>query len=126
MTEFNETRFAARIRPLLNRAATLDATTRERLRAARERALAAHRLETQMMAELALAGARGGGLRGLSLKVLAAALVVGLASAALWNWQQQRLAEVEEIDALLLADDLPLDAYLDRGFQAWLKKQATR
>ncbi|MGH8724065.1 MAG: DUF3619 family protein, partial [Burkholderiales bacterium] len=40
-------------------------------------------------------------------------------------WQQnQRAAELEEIDSLLLADDLPIDAYLDRGFQSWLKKRA--
>jgi hypothetical protein len=25
---------------------------------------------------------------------------------------------------MLLTDDLPIDAYLDRGFQNWLKKQA--
>jgi hypothetical protein len=31
---------------------------------------------------------------------------------------------VEEIDSLLLTDDLPIDAYLDRGFQNWLKKRA--
>jgi hypothetical protein len=37
-----------------------------------------------------------------------------------------RGAEVEEIDALLLADDLPLDAYLDKGFEAWLKKRSVR
>jgi hypothetical protein len=43
------------------------------------------------------------------------------------HWQQtQRLAEIEEIDAELLTDDLPIDAYLDRGFEAWLKKRAAR
>jgi hypothetical protein len=29
-----------------------------------------------------------------------------------------------EIDTQLLTDDLPIDAYLDRGFQTWLKKRA--
>ena len=44
---------------------------------------------------------------------------------ALYTWQQnQRAAEIEEVDALLLTDDLPIDAYLDRGFQNWLKKRA--
>jgi len=42
-----------------------------------------------------------------------------------YSWQQkQRAAEVEEIDALLLTDELPIDAYLDRGFQNYLKKTA--
>ncbi len=31
-------------------------------------------------------------------------------------------ADVEELDAQLLTGDLPIDAYLDRGFEAWLKK----
>ena len=30
-------------------------------------------------------------------------------------------AKAEEIDAMLLSSELPIDAYLDRGFQAWLK-----
>jgi hypothetical protein len=44
---------------------------------------------------------------------------------AIYSWEQsQRAAELEEIDAQLLTDDLPIDAYLDRGFQSWLKKRA--
>ncbi len=47
-----------------------------------------------------------------------------IAVAAVYIWQQhQRIAELEEIDSQLLADDLPPDAYLDRGFQNWLKKR---
>jgi len=43
----------------------------------------------------------------------------------LYAWQQNRVvADIEEIDAQLLTDDLPLDAYLDRNFQNWLKKRA--
>jgi len=53
----------------------------------------------------------------------AAALIVAVAG--IYNWQEkQRLAEVVEIDSQLLTDDLPIDAYLDRGFQNWLKKRA--
>jgi len=51
-----------------------------------------------------------------------ALLVAGLAGIYAWQ-QNQTLAEIEEIDALLLTDELPLDAYLDRGFQDWLKKR---
>jgi hypothetical protein len=44
---------------------------------------------------------------------------------AVYAWEQnRRAAELEEIDAQLLTDDLPIDAYLDRGFQNWLKKRA--
>ena len=65
-----------------------------------------------------------GGWGGLALRVLLPlALLVG--GGAIYTWQQnQRAAEIEEIDAQLLTDDLPIDAYLDRGFQNWLKKRA--
>ena len=44
---------------------------------------------------------------------------------AIYQWQQnQRAAEVEEIDSMLLTDDLPIDAYLDRNFQNWLMRRA--
>ena len=47
------------------------------------------------------------------------------AAAGVYTWQQnQRIAELEEIDSQLLTDDLPIDAYLDRGFQNWLKKRS--
>lgn len=32
-------------------------------------------------------------------------------------------SEVIEIDSALLTDDLPIDAYLDRGFAAWVAHQ---
>ncbi|HEX5126856.1 MAG TPA: DUF3619 family protein [Rhodocyclaceae bacterium] len=42
-------------------------------------------------------------------------------------WQSlQRAADLEEVDSALLADDLPISAYLDRGFDAWLKNSAQR
>jgi uncharacterized iron-regulated membrane protein len=65
-----------------------------------------------------------GGWGGLALRVLLPlALLVG-SGAAIYTWQQnQRAAELEEIDSQLLTDDLPIDAYLDRGFQNWLKKR---
>ena len=37
-----------------------------------------------------------------------------------WHTVQQ-VHEFEEIDLHLLASDLPIDAYLDRGFQNWLR-----
>ena len=50
---------------------------------------------------------------------------LAIAAAAIYTWQQnQRVAEIVDIDSALLTDDLPIDAYLDRGFQNWLKKRA--
>jgi hypothetical protein len=129
----DEIRFSNKIRQALNEGARLEgprgAAIAERLRAARERALEARRAPA-VEGMAALAGMRSGGfsagfggLGGFSLRVLlpTALLVAGLA--AIYSWQQdQRAADIEELDAQLLTDDLPIDAYLDRGFEAWLKK----
>jgi hypothetical protein len=124
----NELNFANRIRQALNkRAADISPVTLERLRAAREQALS-HQKAPQPERAVALAGHAPGierGWGGFSLRWLlpAAVLVVGLST--LYVWQQSfRVAEVEDVDARLLTDDLPIDAYLDKGFQAWLKKRA--
>jgi hypothetical protein len=36
--------------------------------------------------------------------------------------QEQRIAELAELDAAMLSDELPLSAYLDHGFNAYLTK----
>ena len=65
-----------------------------------------------------------GGWGGLSLRLIVPVIALAIGIAAIYTWQQnQRAAEVEEIDAQLLTGDLPIDAYLDRGFQSWLKKR---
>jgi hypothetical protein len=127
-----ELRFANKLRQALNESARLDgprgAALAERLRAARERALDARRTAREPAFAWAGAGGTGviggfGGVGGFSLRVLlpTALLVAGLF--AIYSGQQeQRAADIEELDAQLLTDDLPLDAYLDRGFEAWLKK----
>lgn len=51
--------------------------------------------------------------------VLVTALVMSLM--AMTYWQQQENGNTGEIDTLLLADDLPPHAYLDKRFEAWLK-----
>jgi len=41
-------------------------------------------------------------------------------------WKVEAEARIDAYDAGLLTDDLPIDAYLDRGFEAWLKKRSAR
>jgi hypothetical protein len=123
----NEPQFGNKIRQVLNQGTQLDGKTLSRLRLAREKAL-----RQQLVAKPAHGFAwvdnvvgDFGGVGGFSLRVLLpmAVLIGGLL--AISGWQQNlRVAEVEEIDALLLSDDLPLDAYLDKGFEAWLKKRS--
>lgn len=122
----NEAQFGNRMRQVLNQGLRLDERAAARLRAAREAALARHRPGPAGALEWAdnVLG-RAGGLRDLSLRVLLPAAALVLAAAMVYTWQQNRIAaEIEEIDAELLTDELPIDAYLDRGFQNWLKKRA--
>ena len=112
------------LRQLLNQGTPVRAEVAERLKQARELALARQRPEPAPV--IAWAGNVVGdvGWGGLALRVLIPLAVLVASGAALYTWQQnQRAAELEEIDSLLLTDDLPIDAYLDRGFQSWLKKR---
>ena len=121
----NEDQFGSQVQHRLSQAIELPAGAAERLRAAREQALARQRPEPApalLWADHVLGSL--GGWSGLWLRVLlpAALLIAGLIG--VYSWQQsQTLAEIEEIDAMLLTDELPIDAYLDRGFQEWLKKR---
>lgn len=121
----NEMQFGHRIRQLLTQGTKVRPDVARRLAAARMRALERQRAEVAGLAWADNIVGRMGGWGGFALRVLLPiALLVG-SGAALYGWQQNRLAaEVEEIDAQLLTDDLPIDAYLDRGFQNWLKKRA--
>ena len=112
------------LRQLLNQGTTVKPEIAERLRQARELALGRQRAEPAPVVAWAdnVVGDLGWG--GVALRVLLPLALLVASGATLYNWQQNRLAaEVEEIDSLLLTDDLPIDAYLDRGFQNWLKKR---
>jgi hypothetical protein len=121
----NEMHFGNKVRHILNQGLGLDAAKLERLAAARRLALEHQRPEPAPA--LAWAGnvvGRLGGWTGVSLRLVAPVVALAIGITAIYTWQQnQRAAEVEELDTLLLTDDLPIDAYLDRGFQNWLKKR---
>jgi hypothetical protein len=50
------------------------------------------------------------------------AMVVGLVG-VYQHEREQRVAELAELDAAVLSDDLPLTAYIDHGFNAYLAQQ---
>jgi hypothetical protein len=122
----NEMQFGHKVRQVLNQGLELEARKAQRLKAAREAALARQRPEpAPVLAWADNVAGRFGGWSGLALYAVVplALLVFGFAGA--YGWQQKhRIAQLEEIDAQLLTDDLPIDAYLDRGFQNWLKYRA--
>jgi len=116
----DEIKFANKIRQALNEGSHLhgDRGTHiaERLRVARERALTRHKVAR----EPSLAWARGSaaavvggfaGAGGFSLRLLLATALLAAGLVAIYSGQQdQRLADVEELDTMLLTDDLPIDA----------------
>ncbi len=123
----NEQQIAYRIKQLLNRGLDLDAGKLARLKESRERALACQHVESRVPI-LAWAGnaiGRSGGPSTLIPRLLLpmAVLILGLIAINQWR-DNQVAAEIEEIDAAVLTGDLPLDAYLDKGFDAWLKRSS--
>jgi len=123
----NELHFAFKVRQHLNRELhELAPSTHARLHAARVRALARQKVAAHQSL-LATAGSfvqeHSEGLR-LRQILVALAVVVGVASYAYWQ-ADRSIAELEVIDSALLADDLPIAAFTDRGFDAWLKSSAS-
>ena len=121
----NEQQFAERIRQALNQGTEVRPDVSARLARARELALQRHRPEPAT--GLAWADNVAGSLGGWSsvwVRVLGPLLALAVGIAAVYGWQEKQLAaEIEELDAMLLTDELPLDAYLDRNFQNWLKNR---
>jgi hypothetical protein len=124
----NQTETAKKITAYLDKGtAQLKAGTAYKLQVARQAALDAMRLP-QHLSELALADSRGGSQGGGRPLLRDARLWIGmllLVGGVLFfqNWQiAQQTRDMEETDAALLTSELPIEAYLDRGFQNWLKQ----
>jgi fatty acid desaturase len=125
-----EARIAYRISARLSeRADALDGDISERLRFAREKALEkAHEARaaeaTQVVSAGTAAAAILGGASGWWVKLGAALPLVALAAGLLVIQHlhtQAQISVAAEIDAELLADDLPPAAYSDAGFVEFLK-----
>lgn len=122
--------FAYKVRHALNEHLDhLPASTADRLASARKAAIARKKPESGVaMAAGQLAGRAGAMfsfafLGRMSVIVPLMALVIGLAGIYQYE-EQQRIAEVAELDAEVLSDELPLTAYLDEGFNAYLEQRA--
>lgn len=130
----NEREIAEKITAYLDQgAAGLKAGTAYRLQLAREKALAVLS-EPSTASEplgasvqgLALAGVGslgGGGRRLLDARIWIAVLLILGSVLSFQYWQSvQQVREIEETDTAILTSELPIEAYLDRGFQNWLKQ----
>ncbi|MGF6774649.1 hypothetical protein P3T18_007169 [Paraburkholderia sp. GAS199] len=132
--ETKELEFARQVRRALDEtAASIPPATVDRLAMARRAALARKKPEPVSapvfvpafagagMPQVELPQRRRSPLRRFALAWPLAALVVSLVGIAYWE-DHQRTAELADIDAAMLSDDLPLNAYLDHGFNAYLSR----
>ena len=132
----DDTNFAYKVRHALNaRLDDIPASTAERLANARK--MAVSRKKTHAPATLAHASFAGNvgsffsrfscfsflslGRAGVAIPLLA--LVAALAGVYQYE-QERRIEELAELDAAVLSDELPLTAYLDHGFNAYLAQRA--
>lgn len=116
------------VRELDRGARSVGGETAARLAVAREQALA----QFQHAPVIGLAGAGqsvssfmgGRSPSGARYLLPLAVLILGLAGIVFWQSSNGSGSELADIDARLLTDDLPIDAYLDKGFDSWLSRQS--
>ena len=128
LTETQADQFGRASAALLSQSAqSLPAGIKDRLHAARMKALSAKKVEKVLAQKPVFAGISGNwnsGSNGLWDTVGWIAplvvLVFGLIGIAQWQ-DDSRINDIAEVDAALLSDDVPPDAYADSGFLAFLK-----
>jgi len=119
----NEKEFASRLKPWLDRSAhSLGEIQETKLRAARLRALDAYREPVRLFGFLTVAEGTAQTIRYSFLQraLLVAPILALLTALALQSLQE---TDIGELDAQLLTQELPPDAFLDQDFRAWLAKQ---
>ena len=106
----------------------LDSAVRDRLLAARRTALSHYREQPVTVTGLAWAGQVAGRFaehRFYHARHLVAISLLVLALVGIAYWQSVGTTNrYAEIDSDLLTDELPLNAYLDQGFDSWLKRSS--
>ena len=102
---------------------------RERLATARRAALSQYREQSAPVLGLSWAGQAAGKLgahrlyEGRNL-VAVAAFMLALGGIAWWQVTNNPVNDIADIDTSLLTDELPVNAYLDKGFDSWLKRSS--
>lgn len=120
----NESKFGYQIKQQLDQALDLEPATLKRLNAARGQALARQRVTEPAFALAwvdAVVGRLSGNPASAGIALAGAALILALVGIQYWQ-RSPTVEEIEEIDAALLTSDLPINAYLDKSFDTWLKR----
>jgi hypothetical protein len=127
--------FVGRVRQALDESTTtLSQATLARLGLARKAALRAQRIPAMRLspaAEFAPSGLMPGRSSGLAPRlglgraslVGSAILLVAACLTGLYQFEQdRRIEELADVDTAVLNDDLPISAYADHGFNAFIKQ----
>lgn len=109
----------------------LNASTREispdiasRLHKARQKALDRQKVAVRGLSLAGIGNLFSDYIAPRGRSALAMLLIIVAVAGSGFLGELQRTAEMEELDSALLADDLPIDAYLDRGFDAWVQNDS--
>lgn len=122
-----EREFAYKTRHYLNQGTDgLDPKIADRLYSARQSALAHHKVAGGQLSLAGVGHITADVILPYARTLLAlVALAIGVVGVSVWN-DFEMAAENEVIDSALLADDLPINAFLDRGFRAWLSENSSQ
>ena len=128
LTETQADQFGRASAALLSQSAqSLPAGIKDRLHAARMKALSVRKAEKVLAHKPVFAGITGNWNSGsneiwdtVGWITPLVVLVFGLIGIAQWQ-DDSRINDIAEVDAALLSDDVPPDAYADSGFLAFLK-----
>lgn len=101
-----------------------------RLAQSRQQAMALYTPRRSLIARLQPAGLfstwQDGWIRDVLAPAIGVVMLALIATAAGSYSEAEKHDRMIEIDSALLTDDLPIDAYLDRGFGAWVDGQRGR
>ena len=118
----NEKEFSEKLKPWLERAANgIGEIQATRLKSARLRAMDAYREPVRL---LGLVTVNAGTAQMISYSIVQRALlfVPLIALLAVLTFQSLSESDLGELDAQLLTQELPPDAFLDQDFRSWLGK----
>ncbi len=124
----NEHHFTYKVRQHLNRGLhDVSPATVNRLESIKARALARQKVAVRRSVLAGVSSFVQDHFENLHLRqvLLAFAMAVGILGYTYWSAEQD-IAELEVLDSALLADELPIAAFTDKGFAAWLKSSASR
>ena len=121
----NEHDFQFRVRQHLNTSARqVSPSVASRLHEARQKALGRQKVAVRRFSLAGIGHAFTERALPQGRTAVAMVLILLLVVGSGLLGEMQRMAELEEVDSALLSDDLPIDAYLDQGFDAWVQNNS--